>query len=419
MNRYLTSIIVTVFFQIACAQDMPRVRATVNALSSYEMGGRGASGEGDKKAATYLVDRFSAMKLLYKNDSYLQYFTYNINTFPKEPLLKLDGKKIRAGYDFIPDPSISKTSLKLKQQFLDSATASDSLKLRNFLKNASSKKILVYNESYQKKLLKKDPYNLAKLDQYGAQAILRNKKLTLGLSDHQESQPLVEVMNPAWNRTAKKIQLQVEPTLITNYKSANIAGFIPGTENPDSILVITAHYDHLGRMGDSIYFPGANDNASGISMLLELADYYTQHPPKYTIWFIAFSGEEAGLIGSKYFTEHPLFPLKNIRFLINLDLMGSGDEGMMAVNGTVFTKEFALLEKINNENKFLTTVKKRGKAANSDHYFFSEKGVPAFFFYTLGGGTAYHDVYDVAETLPLSRFQEVFSLLKVFIGELQ
>jgi len=99
--------------------------------------------------------------------------------------------------------------------------------------------------------------------------------------------------------------------------------------------------------------------------------------------------------------------------------MGSGDEGMMAVNGTVFTKEFALLEKINNENKFLTTVKKRGKAANSDHYFFSEKGVPAFFFYTLGGGTAYHDVYDVAETLPLSRFQEVFSLLKVFIGELQ
>ena len=76
-------------------------------------------------------------------------------------------------------------------------------------------------------------------------------------------------------------------------------------------------------MGKDTYFPGANDNASGISLLLNLAHYYAANPRPYSIGFICFAGEEAGLIGSKYFTEHPLVPLKNIRFLINTDLAGT------------------------------------------------------------------------------------------------
>ena len=89
-------------------------------------------------------------------------------------------------------------------------------------------------------------------------------------------------------------------------------------------------------MGKDVYFPGANDNASGVAMLLNLANYYSkkENQPKCSIAFIAFAGEEAGLLGSKYFSEHPLIPLNKMKFLVNLDLLGTGDEGMMVVNAT-------------------------------------------------------------------------------------
>ena len=128
--------------------------------------------------------------------------------------------------------------------------------------------------------------------------------------------------------------------------------------------------------------------------------------------FIAFSGEELGLFGSKYFTEHPLLPLEAIRFLINVDMVGTGEKGITVVNATEHLKEFALLNKINDEKKYLSKINSRGKAANSDHYFFAEKGVPAFFIYTQGGIDAYHDVNDVAKTLPLTEFEDLFRLLR-------
>jgi Zn-dependent M28 family amino/carboxypeptidase len=167
-------------------------------------------------------------------------------------------------------------------------------------------------------------------------------------------------------------------------------------------------------MGKDTYFPGANDNASGVSLLLNLAHYYASHPQPYSIAFICFAGEEAGILGSKYFTNNPLVSLKNIRFLINTDLAGTGEEGITVVNATEFPKEFAMMKEANINPVLLTAINSRGKAANSDHYFFTEKGVPAFFFYTLGGIKAYHDVFDKSATLPLNEHEDLFKLIVKF-----
>jgi aminopeptidase YwaD len=78
------------------------------------------------------------------------------------------------------------------------------------------------------------------------------------------------------------------------------------------------------------------------------------------------------------------------------------------------TEHFKALQTLNEKNHFLNEVKIRGKAANSDHYFFSEKGVPSFFIYTRGGIKAYHDIYDKAQTLPLTKFDDLFHLLTAF-----
>jgi aminopeptidase YwaD len=148
--------------------------------------------------------------------------------------------------------------------------------------------------------------------------------------------------------------------------------------------------------------------------VLSLARYYGAHPQPYTMAFILFAGEEAGLVGSKYFTQNPLIPLSQIRFLVNLDMEGTGIDGITVVNATIYPKEFALLRQINQKGNYLAAVNPRGKAPNSDHYYFSEKGVPAFFMYTLGGIRAYHDVFDISATLPLNKYEDLFKLLLKF-----
>jgi Zn-dependent M28 family amino/carboxypeptidase len=179
--------------------------------------------------------------------------------------------------------------------------------------------------------------------------------------------------------------------------------------------VFSAHYDHLGKMGKDTYFPGASDNASGTAMMLLLANYYSkQHANKYTMVFIAFSGEEAGLLGSHFFIEHPLIDLKKIKFLTNIDIAGDATNGITVVNGSVFKNQFDVLNSINSKSNLLPEIRIRGKAAISDHYFFSEKNIPCFFIYTNGGKGYYHDVFDQAKELSLNNINELFNLMTEF-----
>jgi Zn-dependent M28 family amino/carboxypeptidase len=183
-------------------------------------------------------------------------------------------------------------------------------------------------------------------------------------------------------------------------------------------MAITAHYDHLGMMGDSVVFPGASDNASGTAMLLYLAHYYATHKQKYSILLIAFSGEEAGLVGSEYYTRNAIQPLENIKFLTNLDIMGDATDGVTVVNATELPRQFSLLQKLNTKGKYLPAVKSRGRASNSDHYHFSEGGVPAFFVYTNGGNGYYHDIYDKPSEITLNNVDCITRLLIDFLKEM-
>jgi Zn-dependent M28 family amino/carboxypeptidase len=172
-------------------------------------------------------------------------------------------------------------------------------------------------------------------------------------------------------------------------------------------------------LGNNAYFPGASDNASGTSMILSMANYYAKNKQDYPIVFILFSGEEVGLLGSKYFVEHPLFSLQKIKMLVNVDIMGSAEAGITVVNGEQFKSAFDQLVDINKREAYLPEIKIRGKAANSDHYFFSEAGVPSIFIYSNGGPGYYHDVWDKPNTLNFKNYDNVAKLLIQFIKELK
>jgi Zn-dependent M28 family amino/carboxypeptidase len=247
--------------------------------------------------------------------------------------------------------------------------------------------------------------------------MVTDRKLTWHVTDRQAAKPLFIIKKDSWTKGAKTIRVEVEALFLPAFEASNVAGMIAG-QHADSVILIGAHYDHLGLMGSKTIFPGANDNASGAAMLLEIAEYFSKHPPPYTMVFVAFGSEEAGLVGSRYFTEHPPLPLDQIILMINLDLTGTGKEGITVVNGKVLPDIYNKLTSLNDEGKYLPAIKARGEACNSDHCPFYSQGVPAIFIYTMGGIQAYHDIYDKAETLPLGEFGDLKELLIQYISSL-
>jgi hypothetical protein len=255
---------------------------------------------------------------------------------------------------------------------------------------------------------------------FGIKALIEitAEKLVFGAATRLSVIPVILINGASFQSTVTSLDIHIKNRYCEEYRTQNVIGFIPGTSCSDSFLVYTAHYDHLGLMGKKVYFPGANDNASGIAMMLGLARYFSNHPQRYSILFIGFTGEEAGLLGSGFFVNHPLVKLSDIKFLVNLDLVGTGVEGITVVNATEFPDPFEILSQINDRGKYLVNIKKRGQACNSDHCPFFTKGVPCFFIYTLGGIAAYHNLDDRQETLPLTAFDGLTKLMIAF-GERQ
>lgn len=375
-------LLIVLLFVVNCSfsQNVDYARKVVDTLTSSAFWGRGYTKNGMQKTADYLSGQFRSFNLSpLNNENYYQPFTMSVNTFPGKMELIIDGKQLEPGVDFIVSPES---------------------------KGIRGKGTLIQQDS------------ITYVDHDNRVIITLKDKLTWSVAAQPVDFTSILINKNSLSTVPNKIQVNIESKVDANFIANNIASYVKGSEHPDSFIVFTAHYDHLGGMGSETYFPGANDNASGISLLLGLAKYYATHPQPYSIAFICFAAEEAGLVGSKFFVENPLFPLSKIRFLTNVDLVGTGVDGITVVNATEFKKEFDLLNEINSSNNYLAKINARGKAANSDHYWFTENGVPAFFIYTTGGIAAYHDVFDKAATLPLTEYSDLFKLIVDFNSRL-
>lgn len=431
MRQLILFSLLFLLHQTSIAQNTQYTREVIDTLCSKDFAGRGYTQNGHLKAANYIQNEFKKMGIKpYPGTNYFQQFNFSINTFPDSVSVQLDGHSITPGKDYLiaPHSGSAKGSFDCIQ-----IKKSKYLNPKKFIKH-------VVKETYKGKFLIIDEENFISdkekngikacieiLEQYqGFQlagvAILTRHKLTWSQSPVVNSIAFIQILSDSIpSTTFSKITVNIKNDLLKNIETQNVTAFIRGKKQTDSVILITGHYDHLGQLGSETYFPGANDNASGISMILNLAKHYADlnYTPNHSILFIAFGAEEIGLIGSKFYTQNPYFPLEQIKFVINLDLLGTGDDGIMAVNGKLHKHQFEWLTEVNEEYALLPIIKKRGKAANSDHYFFTEKQVPAFFLYTMGGIQAYHDIYDIPKTLPLTKYKEVFQLITNFIIEIE
>lgn len=214
-----------------------------------------------------------------------------------------------------------------------------------------------------------------------------------------------------------------------NSDSENVLAFIYGTEKPEEIVVISAHYDHLGVGKNGSYFPGADDDGSGTAALLEIAQSFQKaviegEGPKRSILFLNLTGEEEGLFGSKYYSTHPLFHLKNTIVDLNIDMIGRVDDRhkngnyIYLIGSDKISKELHYLSEA--VNKKYTNLKLDYKYNDendpnrfyyrSDHYNFAINGIPVIFYFN-GTHKDYHKETDTEDKINYDALQKRTQLI--------
>jgi len=210
--------------------------------------------------------------------------------------------------------------------------------------------------------------------------------------------------------------------IITDCSSKNVVGYLEGKDPvfKNEILVIGAHYDHIGyktvyKAGEDYIYNGADDNASGTAGVMSIAKAFTKikSGTKRSILFILFTAEEKGLLGSKYYVDNPLFPLEKTVAMINLDMIGRNADNSLTLEGSSKSPDItAIIKNINEKYKFNFVFKKETGTylGGSDHYNFYLKSVPMIFFFT-GIHSDYHQVSDNPDKINVNKAAKISRLV--------
>lgn len=393
------------FFSLQ-AQERKEVEKNLKKLCSHSFAGRGYVKNGDLKSAQYIARKFEKYGLQSINNSYFQVYSFAMNSFPKKLTLRINNQDLIPGQDFIIKASAVSTSGPFKCKYLP---------LSEEDRRSDLSSIFLVGNSSTREFLKDNIF-----DAKGFIYLEEKQPIWSVYEGRDTSSYIVFKINKKVLRDSiRSINTHIYNDYLASHETRNVWAQVKGSKYPDSIIILGAHFDHLGMMGHVLY-PGANDNASGTAMLLELARHFSQieNQAECTLVFAAFSGEEAGLMGSRYMAGHFPYDLKKVKLMINLDMVATGSEGITVVNAKAFPGLFQNLVDINEQKHYLKEVKARGESCNSDHCPFYEEGVPAIFIYTRGPeATAYHIPQDHFDSLPLTEFDDLFRLIRDFIME--
>lgn len=395
------------------AQDIRYARWLIDTLSSTAYFGRGYVNDGMANAAVLLAQEMERLALRPAGASYMQSFPIGVNTFPGQLEFRADQTYFIPGLHFVAAPFTPPTQGVFPLVYPDTSSLLDG----TFV-NDDPSAVIVFPEPGEHKVLRRMLDSLRYRNPYGCAGLVRLKdRISWHVSGSYPPKHyfLIDAVDSLWPGRPDSVGVVVRSIAEPQYLVDNVFGMVRGTRYPERFILFTAHYDHLGMMGPYAIFPGGNDNASGTAMIMDLARHFAENPPEYSVGILACASEEAGLLGSRYFAEHPLIPLDKIRFVVNLDMVGTGSEGIGVVNGKTLPEAFAVLDSINAAEQLIPDVSARGEAANSDHHPFYEKGVPAFFIYTRGKEhREYHNLADRGPKVPLTAYEEVFRLLLHF-----
>lgn len=413
-------IIILLLTNQAFSQSYKYAHYCLDSLISKDFGGRGYQDDGDKKSANFIQRELvkNGVKPI-KNNSYQQNFDLSINNI-EECQLKLhskDSSYLKLGKDYILYGSSPTTNLILENEKPVFISLSDK-KLEKNIEKLINKTIVFDLSTQDKGKISAFLRTLSKENIVPKLIIIQNSsKMQYLMGRNVNKFPVIELKDALIGKKIKYLELRIKANFIKDYQSQNVWGFVEGKKHKDSLFVFTAHYDHLGKIGDDCYFPGANDNASGVAVILDLAKYYAENPSDYSIAFVFVSAEEIGLLGSTYAAENPLIKLSDVKFLFNLDMCGTGSGGIALINGKKEIRASEHMISINSDKRYFNEIRIGGESCNSDHCPFVMKGVPAFFIFTFGCEyNEYHTIQDNGNNLSFTKHLDLCNILKDFIS---
>jgi Zn-dependent M28 family amino/carboxypeptidase len=444
-------------------------------VASAEMEGRETGTEGQRRAAAYIESQFKEFGLQYPDSlkGFQQFYPLLKDTVVPR-LFKVGNAKLEYGVDYILQPGSTKENQFKANDIVFAGYGIEDEKYNDYSgKNVKGKVVLVINGEPQvdgKFLVSGTDkrsvwgYSVAKkaaqAQKNGAVAMIyintawdsipkgvaENSRQTNLYYPRESDQKVTtviivpstlkkilnvaeadKILNEAKSKnvlSGMAIQKNVKSQLAfkkttTIVTASNVIGYIEGTDKKDEYVFLTAHYDHLGKHGDVIYF-GADDDGSGTVSVIEMAQAFAQakkdgNGPRRTVVFMTVSGEEKGLWGSEYYSEHPVFPLEKTTVDLNTDMVGRIDPNRKHGDSTNYVY-------VIGNDKLSTDLDPISKAVNeqfskleldykyndpndqeriyyrSDHYNFARKGVPIIFFFD-GIHKDYHKPTDTVDKI--------------------
>ena len=392
------------------------LQAHIQYLADDKLEGRRAGSNGEKLAMEYIIGQFKAIGLLPKGTEYYPQ-SFEINEGKQiDPgaYFIINNTKLEAGKDFFPFPfSPDKKIEALPAIAIQEADMPWFVDLAETLEENKNNPHFDLEEYIRNNSKKAADRGASAVILYNSSAI--DDKLVFNGKDKSEQLPVPVAYIS--KEVSKKYFVDKTATLDIKLKTAiseknrighNVVGYIDN--RAATTVILGAHFDHLGygedgnsmmRTGEKLIHNGADDNASGTAALIELARILKASKAKNNNYlFIAFSGEELGLFGSKYFADHPTVDLSTVNYMLNMDMVGRLNDStkVLSVGGYGTSPKWASV--INTQDKKLPFVIKIDSSGTgpSDHTSFYRKDIPVLFFFT-GQHKDYHRPSDDADKI--------------------
>jgi hypothetical protein len=451
----------------------------LSVIASADMEGRETGTEGQRKAAAYIVSQFKAMGLKPApgTDNYQQYYAVGYDTLLNSKLT-IDGINLMQGKEYADETALNNNGTVAASEIIfvgygisdanydDYAGKDVKGKIVLFFGSEPKKQdgsfIVSGNKNYsswtypgglsQKAATAKQKGAVAAIiintnmdsitPNYAKTSLKSNMRLikagnetvnciTVGTGKGKsilgEALSDTLVMKAKNKETLNGISFSKKAQISYSFNeqqvtvnASNVAGFIEGTDKKDELVILTGHYDHLGMRNGKIYY-GADDDGSGTCAVLEMAAAFAKAKadgkgPRRTVLFMTVSGEEKGLWGSEYYSEHPLFPLDKTSVDLNTDMVGRIDTERKTADSLNYvyvighdklSSELPIInEAANTKNTGLVLDylfddpnDKNRIYYRSDHYNFARKGVPILFFYDGMLKSDYHQPTDTIDKI--------------------
>ncbi len=413
--------------------DAQAAMADIEQLCSPELAGREAGSPAGRQAAEYIAGRFAALGLepAGEGGTYFQAFTVPLITMTAVPSLTLtsaDGKAFHARFvdDFMPVNSgyfgagLAEGPLvwagRGAPDDLEGADIAGSVAVLVFPPDGTAYARLIQGGVAGLLIVREDE-GATRMGRVASQASAATTipvayvgpdvvSAMLAGSGHTLSQLKGQGgAVPLGGRARLEVATREEPEA----PAQNVLAVLPGRS--DRVVVLGAHYDHLGLLPDGTLYPGANDNASGVAALLEIARSWQAagFVPERTVLFAAWDAEEKGLVGSTYFVRHPVYPLDRIEAMLQLDMVGSSPRPDLLIDGDGLVADHTLAAAAE-----LGVHVELQEVGRSDHAPFRDAGVPAtLYIWPAFDIEPYHRPGDTPDTISPDLLRQAGSLAEL------